>query len=92
MLGHTEVVGVLLKAGAPIFGGHPTTPSSDILDVTIAAQQYKVLQLLLATEEARKMPEEQAERLQELGSRLGTPPVQQVIQQFRTSRSIQSRT
>lgn len=88
MLGHTEVVRVLLKAGAPIFGGYPTTRSSDILDVTIAAQQNKVLQLLLATEEAKKMPEEQAERLQELGSRLGNPPVQQVIQQFRVNRSI----
>lgn len=91
MLGHTDVVRVLLEAGAPIFGGAPTTRSSDVLDIAVSAQRTEVLRLLLATDEARRMPADQVERLRELGVKLGDQALQQVIQQFQMSRSIKAK-
>ncbi len=88
MAGHVDVVRVLLKAGAPIFGDYPAIRSSDVLDLAVVANRIEVLRVLLETDEAKRMPEEQLERLKKMSVGRGDPLLLQVLQKFQMSRSL----
>lgn len=88
MVGHVEVVRVLLKHGAPLFADLPTIRSSAALDVSATAGRLEVVRLLLDTKEAERMPEDEVQRLKRIAAGRNDRLMHQAIEKFEMARSL----